>query len=252
MYDEDQDTLAAEYVLGTLSADERDARRGVAFPRSGVRGGGAPMGAAARRTQRHGGSGRAAGRKFGTRSKRRSAPLSRLARLTRRPRRSFSHRPKRGCAICRLRSLSRRDRQQPTRRLDAPAEPPTMLSPPVPEAGKVERGADVIYLARPGQTLAARGVSVSARSPRCWRFTSPCGRSRPTGCRRSCGRRAAQDAGANSQAPARAAAGSAGRRLAAGADGAGIPAHARHPAAYADCAHGSRRQRKPARAMSCG
>ena len=30
MLDEDQDALAAEYVLGTLSAEERGTRRGIA------------------------------------------------------------------------------------------------------------------------------------------------------------------------------------------------------------------------------
>ena len=78
MYDDDRDALAAEYVLGTLSADERDQAEALLAIDPGfaeiVR-----LGAPAWRTQCHGRGGRAAAGGLGQDQARRSAGPSRAS-----------------------------------------------------------------------------------------------------------------------------------------------------------------------------
>ena len=61
MYDDERDALAAEYVLGTLSAEEREQAEALLAIDPGFAEIVRRVGAPARRTQCHGRSGRAAG-----------------------------------------------------------------------------------------------------------------------------------------------------------------------------------------------
>ncbi len=91
---EEQEALAAEYVLGTLDADERAQAQALVESEPGLCRDRARLGAPARRAAGHGGSGRAAARMSGSGSGRtRSAP-----RRTRRC----------GCPTCRARGAASR------------------------------------------------------------------------------------------------------------------------------------------------
>ena len=217
MYDEDQDTLAAEYVLGTLSAEEREQAEALRSFDPG-------FDAAVRQWERRLGELNVmveavepppeTWEKIKTQdrlrsSRRRSRPELSTARAAGTRRRSAAGAsPRRGAWT---RTYCRRPIR--ARRSNTPAEswPPQSPSADTTDCvrrlsrtePKVERSADVVYLA--GRVTRWRRVtSASARSPRCWRSTSRSRRSRPILCRPSCGRCAARmTARSEPPAPAR-------------------------------------------------
>ena len=211
MYDDAQDALAAEYVLGTLSARRTRARRGAARDRSRLCRDRAPVGAPARRTQCHGRGGRAAagalGQNQGGDRRRRAgehksspsaAPVTGRRPMPPLPKRRRQHPADEVADAAAMdgrveaRSSIDRDRRRPSElagsgvRLDygvagqvacrAGRERTAPSAPPLrqiePDSPNVERSADVVQSAAPRQPLAQHGGRDAARSPRCWRSIS--------------------------------------------------------------------------------
>ena len=143
MYDEDQETLAAEYVLGTLSADERERAEALRSLDSGFE-------ATVRQWERRLGELNVMVEAVEPpadvwdKIKTQIGPVEPVGEIDAPPEEGVTGR--RGCYF--PPSVFDPERSTTTEApAHATAEPPTMPSPPVPEAGKVERSADVVYLA---------------------------------------------------------------------------------------------------------
>ncbi len=145
MYDEDQETLAAEYVLGTLSADERERAEALRSLDSGFE-------ATVRQWERRLGELNVMVEaveppaEVWDKIKTQIGPVETVGEI------GASSEQELGSAAATVAyfppSVFEPDGSTATEApADAPAEPPAIPLPPVPEPEKVERSADVIYLA---------------------------------------------------------------------------------------------------------
>ena len=145
MYDEDQETLAAEYVLGTLSADERERAEALRSLDSGFE-------ATVRQWERRLGELNVMVEAVEPpadvwdKIKTQIGPVETVGEIDARPEQELGSLA--GAAAYFPPSVFEPERSTTIEAVaHAPAEPPAMPLPPAPAAGKVERSADVIYLA---------------------------------------------------------------------------------------------------------